>query len=101
MKIMSHQNMQVLHTIRIWTVEHIEKIAASQSSDFYIRNRDEEPPLDVDEQDLIEYIAAMSKHHREGWRASHDLLLQVFDGDPEKLNVYILETFKQENQAIT
>lgn len=99
MKIMTYGDMQVLHTIRLWTVQQVQKIKASQDPKFYSQDRDREP-LDVEEDELKTHIASMARHHRDGWSHSHDKLLKMFDNDPEKLEAYILETFKQENQAI-
>lgn len=99
MKILSYQNMQTVHTLRLWTVGEIQTSQASDDPDYYKEHKSDKPFLSVEEQELTERIATSTEEYKRGFTTRYNKLLQAFGGDEEKLKDFLLETFKLENQA--
>ena len=97
MKILSHQNMQHIHTIRIWTVNKVQIQRAKDDRDYYDNNRYNEPDLTTTEEELTHFIWK-SMEEFSGFNG-YQSLMEIF-GDDDGLADYVMETFKQENELL-
>ena len=94
MKVLSHDNMQAIHSIRLWVTSDIQTKIANDDPDFYENSRYDEPSLEMKDDILVGFIKE-SCNRLDGFRV-YKPLIKVF-GSVEKLEKYILETFKQES----